>query len=226
MNKEFTKLFNYAKKLRSRYMNTLNAFNVYDSISELTAPNIIGEKNAKNNAKTLGNFRYFFVIAKESLRCYFLIELAKFFDTSIQSLTVYEVLRYAEKNIDKFSEEDFLEYHKGRKILPELFINYKQLAIEDIKKIKVKLDKNKTLIKKLKKYRDQYLAHDDIKKIKVKITKAEIEKLLQIIEEIISLLYSRLEFSSNSYVNFEEFPKEDTQRLIEYLQKFEKYRLN
>ena len=224
MNKEFTKLFSYTEKLRSRYINTLNAFNVYDSIGELTASNIIGEKKAKNNVKTLGSFRYFFIITKESLRCYFLIELAKFFDTSTRSLTVYEVLKYAEKNIDKFSKKDFLEYHKGREILPELFVDYKQLVIEDLEKIKEKLNKNKIVIENLKKYRNQYLAHDDIKKIKVKITIAEIEKLLQIIKEIISLLYSRLEFSVNSYVNFEESSREDTKRLLEYLQKFEEYK--
>jgi len=63
-----------------------------------------------------------------------------------------------------------------------------------------------------------------LKKIKVKITIAEIEKLLQIIKEIISLLYSRLEFSVNSYVNFEESSREDTKRLLEYLQKFEEYK--
>jgi len=63
-----------------------------------------------------------------------------------------------------------------------------------------------------------------LKKIKVKITIAEIEKLLQIIKEIISLLYSRLEFSVNSYVNFEEYSREDTKRLLEYLQKFEEYK--
>jgi len=48
MNKEFAKLFGYAKKLRSRYINTLNAFNVYSNIAFYQKQNPCYNKNTKN----------------------------------------------------------------------------------------------------------------------------------------------------------------------------------
>lgn len=80
-------------------------------------------------------------------------------------------------------------------------------------------------MKKLKDYRDKYLAHDDIKKIKVKLTKKEIETIFNLTEKFIDLYYLRLDFASNSYINFEEKPIEETEKLIEYLQNYEEYRI-
>lgn len=173
----------------------------------------------------LKSFKYFFQPVKEACRCYFLIELAKFFDKLAQSLTLFSILDYSEKNIKKLTKKDFLNYHKGRRILLELFKNYKSLSLSDIKKLRKKIDSNKTILKRLKDYRDKYLAHDDIKKIKVKLTKEEIEKIFDLIEKFIDLYYLRLDFASNSYINFEEKPIEEMKRLINYLQDYEEHRI-
>jgi len=225
METEFSKLFGYIKKLRTRYMNTLSAYKIYDCFNVLAATNIIGKEKASKNVSILNSFKYFFQPVKEACRCYFLIELAKFFDKSTQSLTVFNVLDYSEKKIKKLTKKDFLNYHKGRKILPELFKNYKPLSLSDIKKLRKKIASNKTILKKLKDYRDKYLAHDDIKKIKVKLTKREIERIFDLIEKLIELYYLRLDFASNSYINFEEKPAEETKRLIDYLQNYEEHRI-
>lgn len=225
MNKEFQTLFDYAKRLRSRYLNNLAAFRIFERFNELSAPNRVGKKKAKKSIKIFNSFKYFFLTIKESARCYLLIELAKFFDTHKKSLTVYQVLNYAEKNISKLTKQDFLVYHKGRQILPELFAEYKQLSLSDLKKIKRRLDRNKAVIKKLIIYRNKYLAHDDIKKIKVKINAREIKVLLNIVKSVIGLLYSKLDFSVNSYINFEKQPIEDLDAVMENLIKYEKQRL-
>jgi len=224
-NNEFHILFDYAKKLRSRYLNTLAAFKIFERFNELSAPNKIGKRKAEINVKIFNNFKYFFLTIKETARCYFLIELAKFFDTHKKSLTIYKVINYAEKNLPKLSKQDFLSYHKGRQILPELFAQYKPLSLADLKKIKRRLNKNKSLIKKLKTYRDQYLAHDDIKKIKVKLTAREIKVLLNIVRSIIDLLYSKLDFSANSYINFEKQPIEELDKVMKNLIAYEQQRL-
>lgn len=225
MKSEFFILFEYIRKLRTRYMNTLSAYKIYDCFNVLAATNIIGKEKSNKNVSTFNNFKYFFQPVREACRCYFLIELAKFFDKSTQSLTLFNILDYSEKNIKKLTKKDFLNYHKGRKILPELFKNYKPLSLADIKRLRKKIDSNKVILRNLKDYRDKYLAHDDIKKIKVKLTKREIEKILNLVGKFIELYYLRLDFASNSYINFEEKPIEETERLVEYLQNYEEHRI-
>ncbi len=166
MNQEFQTLFDCAKQLRSRYLYTLAASKIFDRFNELLAPNKVGKKRAENNLEVFKRFKYFFLTTKEATRRYFLTELAKFFDRHKKSLTVYRVIQYTEKNISKLTKQDFLEYHKNRQILPELFAEYKELSLSDIKKIKKRLNRNKIKINKLIAYRNQYLAHDDIKKNK------------------------------------------------------------
>jgi len=225
METKFSKLFGYIRKFRTRYINTLSAYKIYDCFNTLAASNVISKKKANKNISILNSFKYFFQPVKEACRCYFLIELAKFFDKSTQSLTVFNILDYSEKNIKKLTKKDFLNYHKSREILPELFKSYKPLSLTDIGKLENKIDSNKIILKKLKDYRDQYLAHDDIKKIKIKLTKREIEKILNLIEKFIDFYYLKLDFASNSYINFEEKSVEETKRLVEYLQKYEGYRI-
>lgn len=225
MNKEFEILLDYAKKLRSRYLNTLSSFKIFERFNKLSAPNIVGKKKAEKNVKIFNIFKYFFMTTKEASRCYFFIELAKFFDTSKKSLTINRVIDYAEKNISKLTKQAFLDYHNGRQILPELFAQYKQLSLSDLRKIKKRLDRNKVIIKKLKIYRDKYLAHDDINKIKIGISVKEIKVLLDIVKSVIGLLYSKLDFSVNSYVNFEKEPIKDLDSVMENLIKFEENRL-
>jgi len=51
MNQEFQILFNYAKRLRSRYLNTVAAFRIFERFNQLSAPNKIGKKKAEENVK-------------------------------------------------------------------------------------------------------------------------------------------------------------------------------
>ena len=226
MEKAFAILFDYAKRLRSRYLNTLAAFKIFERFSRLSAINIVGKRKAEKNTKIFNSYRYFFAITKESAKCYFLIELAKFFDNCGESLTVYSVISYAEKNVAKLTKQDFLNFHRDRQILPELFARYKQLSLSDLKKIKDRIKRNEHLIKNLKIYRDKYLAHDDIIKKQVGINNKEIKVLFNIVKSVIALLYNKLDFSVISYVNFEKEPIEDLNRLMENLIKCEQLRLD
>lgn len=223
MSREFKTLFSYLKKLQSRYFHTLCAFQVYEAIEELQTPNITGEE-AYENVKAMNRFKNFFLSSKEALRVYFLLELAKLFDESQESLHISKIVNYAASNIRKLSKKDFLKFHKGRTFLEELFVTYKEIDREDLKEIKFKLDKHARILKKLDTYRNQYLAHDDRKKKKVKITSGEIIKLFKLVEDIFGLFSSRLDFSTTSYSHIKEC-KEDTKRVIDYLKRFESYRL-
>jgi len=207
---------------------TLASHKVFQKFSKLAAPNVVGKKRAEENAKTFENYLYFFTTVKEAARCYFLIELAKFFDPPKkrnETRTVYWILSYAKKNLHRLTKADFLAFHNEREIIPEILATYKPFGKKDLQKFQKRLKRNGDKISRLKTYRDQYLAHDDIKKIEVKITFGEMETLLRIIHDVIELFYNKLEFASNSYKNFEEGSVRDIERLVNDLAEREKQRM-
>lgn len=225
MSKEFKTLFGYLKNLHSRYFRALSAFHVYEGLLELTAPNIVGQKEAEQNVKTLNQFKNFFFVSKETLRTYFLLELAKLFDESKQSLHINKIVNFADSNIKKLSKDDFLEFHQGRAFVDELFKRYKAIDSDDLTETRNKLKKHAKIIEKLDDYRDRYLAHEDKQRKKINIIAGEIIKLFDLLKEILNLFSSRLDFSTTAYNRVEENCKHDTKRVIEYLRRFEKYRL-
>ncbi|MDO8486415.1 MAG: hypothetical protein Q7S77_01815 [Candidatus Staskawiczbacteria bacterium] len=227
MTKEFSQLFEYIEKMRSRYLLVLSALNIYDCLVALLIHKKVGKKRALKNEKTIKNFGYFFMTTKESCRCFFLIELAKFFDkpSRHKTLTVYQVLDYAKKNINSLTKEHFQQYHQERKILRDISDGYKEFSLSDLTKISKKIDSKRGIIKKLKDYRDQYLAHDDLDKIKVDITKKDIRQILNLLKSFIELFYYKLDFASTRYNNFTETPYAETKLIVEHLQNYEKYRI-
>ena len=86
----FAKALKQTMNLRSRYLHTLAVFRIYEKFRKLAAPNIVGKKKAEANVKLFGNHLYFFSSLQEAARCYFFVELAKFFDENKheQSLTI------------------------------------------------------------------------------------------------------------------------------------------
>ncbi len=224
-SQEFKILFDYMQKMHSRYLKTIAAFAIFDQLNNLAAPNKIGIGRAENNVKIFNNFKYFFQAIKESVRCYFLIELAKFFDKHPKSLTIEKVITYAEENLSKLTKKDFLNYHKRREFLPVKLKEYKKLSLSDLKKIKNKLNKNRTLTENIKTYRDQYLAHSDVEQEEIKLNYRETRILLNIVKSILELLYSKLDFSVNSYINFEAQPTKELNKLTEILIQYEQQRL-
>lgn len=224
----FKKLFRYAELLRGRYLHTLAAYKLFSEFNKLTAPNVVGKRKAESNVKVFNRYKYFILTSKEALRCFSLIELAKFFDEDDrkQTLSIQNIIHYAEKRIESFSKDEFNKYHEDRIILPEIFKNYKTLSQEDLNKIKRRISHNKNRIKYLKNYRDKFLAHDDIKKKEILINKKDVQVLMNIVRNTVDLLYRRLDFASNSYKNYEEEPVQNINRLIENLKEHEIRRIS
>lgn len=224
--KNFAKAFRWIEKLRTRYLHMLACFRIYERFRKLTAVNVVGKRKAEINSKTFNQHLYFFLSLQEAARCYFFIELAKFFDENRgkQSLTIGLLLDFVERNLHSFSTNEFLEYHTGRDFIPELFAGYKPLTLQDIQKMRRRLQWNKESIKSLKTYRDKYLAHDDLEKKDVKITGIQVKTLLKIIQNTIDLFYLKLEFSSNVYSNYDKEPALAVDRVMQALQEHEKDR--
>jgi len=223
----FKNLLEFGKKLRNRYLHAVASRKLFDEFNKLSAINIVGKKKANANVKIFNFYKYFFLTSKEALRCYFLIELAKFFDEDKrkQSLTIEYVISYAEKRVESFSIDEFHKYHNDLDILPELFKDFKVLKNNDLYKIKKRLNKNNDVIKRLKKYRDRFLAHDDIKKKDILINKEDINILLKITKDVINLIHRKLEFSTIIYKNYEEEPVYEINRLIQALKEYEVQRI-
>lgn len=223
----FKELFERAKKLRSRYLQTLATFRIYDRFKKLSAPNIVGKRRAEANAKVFADYVYFFSPVQEATRCYFFIELSKFFDKNKrrQSLTIDYVLDYALENLASFSKAEFEKYHSERNIIPELLQGYKPFVKRDVQRLKRRIKKHGDFIENLNTYRNKFLAHDDLEKVEVKITIAQIRTILNIIKDTIDLLYYKLEFASNSYMNFDKEPVRAVDRVVRNLQEYEKERL-
>lgn len=225
MSTEFTTVISRLKKLKERYFFTLSAFYVYEAMRELKAPNIVGEDEVKKNLETMKKFNNFFGIVQEALRVYFLLELAKLFDSSDQALHIMKIINYTESNLKKLSVNDFAEFNQSREFIDELIKNYRGISRDDLQKMKLQLEQHQETIGDLKTYRDKYLAHDDFIKVDVKLTPERITNLFKILEEILNLFSSRLDISTTLYNRLEERYKDDTKRVIEYLRRFEPYRL-
>lgn len=223
----FKKLFEFGTKLRSRYLLTIAARKLFDEFNKFHVINIVGKKKAEANVKILNFYKYFLMTSKEALRCYFLIELAKFFDEDNreQTLCIQNVIAYAEKRLDSFSESEFHKYHNDRHIIPEIFQSFKALSKKDLDNIKRRIKRNHVVIEKLKAYRDKYLAHDDVKKKDILINGRDLNVLLKIARDTIDLLYKKLEFATNSYKNYEDEPVQEINRLIGVLREHEAHRM-
>jgi len=137
----------------------------------------------------------------------------------------YVIVNFAGSNIKKLSQKDFLEFHQGRTFLSELFKQYKAMDNKDLAEIKNKISSHEKIIKKIDDYRNQYLAHEDKKKKEIIINSGEIQKLFKLIADILNLFSSRLDFSTTAWEHVEKECKGDTKRVVEYLKRFEPYRL-
>lgn len=225
----FEKLLKYGIRLRDRYLHFISAYKLFDELNKLSAPNKIGIKKAEANVNIFNKYKYFILTSKESLRCYFLIELSKFFDEDKkrnQTLSIQGIIEHALLDVNSFSTIEFKKYHKDRVIIPELFENFTPLSKKDLIKIKNRIEKNNNIINRVKNYRDKYLAHDDIEKIDIPLNKKDVDILLKIVKDTITLLYKKLDFSSNSYDNYEKEPIKNINDLVNDLKEYEQIRLD
>src|SRR3989338_94421 len=227
-NTEFKTLMEYTKILRSGYFNALSAFYAYEGMLEVGDPNIAGEMESMANVAVLNNYKNFLLIAKESMRVYFFIELAKLFDASDQSLHINKIVNFTESNLRSLTAEAFKEYNQsqGRVFLASLVEEFRGVAHSDLLEIKNMLNVNEEALNKLKIYRDKWLAHNDINKPELPaITKEELHSLFDVFGKIVNLITGKLNSESTSWDHIERDTKHHTKMVIEYLRRFEPYRL-
>lgn len=225
---EFETLMSYAKAMHKRYFHALASFYAYEGLQELLAPNVVGQSEAEGNAKTIGKYNNFFGPARESLRVYFFLELAKMFDSSKQALHINKVLNFTASNLKNLTVDAFKEYnqHQPRAFLETLVNEYKGMDHDELRAVKAMLNEHKATLEKMDTYRDKWLAHDDINKPESPaITGEEIKALFDVLAKMLNAITGRLNSESWTYSHVENDAKHHTHLVIDHLQRFEPYRL-
>lgn len=226
MNGDFRKIMTYLKDLKIRYFHALSAFYAYEALCEEIAPNIVGSETAKENSDILNTFKEFFTPAKEALRVYFFIELAKIFDTSKDSLQINKIINLTESKIKNLTIQEFTDYNQDRELINELIRGYKGISSEDLKMMKELLSKHKEIFNKLKTYRDKWLAHADIEKPELpSISAEEIKNLFDTFAKVMEIFTRAMNHEWSIWNHVEPHTKEKTKMMIDHLKRFEPYRL-
>jgi len=225
---EFQTLVSYTKAMHKRYFHAIAAFYAYEGLREVVGINIVGQSEAEENAKTIGKYNNFFGPSQEALRVYFFLELAKMFDSSDQALHINKVLNFTESNIKTLTVDAFKEYNQSqsRDFLETLVKEYKGMDSGELKDIREMLNAYKATLEKLNTYRDKWLAHDDINKPELPpITGEEIKSLFDVLAKMLNAITGRLNSESWTYSHVESDAKNHTKLVIDYLRRFEPYRL-
>lgn len=222
---DFEKIWKFLERSQERLFGAYGHFQIWEAFMEMRAPNVIGEKKAEENYKTLQYFNNFFGLTIDAHRKIFALELWKFFDKNGDNLSIQKILNCLESKRKKLSIQEFENFNEGRKNLNELVENYKGIKPEDIKKAKELLEENKKIIEELKTFRNQDLAHDQIKKEKNHFSVEKTKKLFHLAEEILNLLSNNLNNSTWWHFHPSNRAKEDTKSVVEYLQEYEPFRL-
>lgn len=225
---EFKTLMEYAKEMHHRYFRAISAFYAFEALKEVKAPNIVGQSDAGENAKTMARYNGLFAPAEEALRVYFFLELAKMFDSSKQALHINKILNFTASNLKKLTVDAFKEYNRSqpRAFLETLVNEYKGMDHKELIVIKEMLDKHKTTLNKLETYRDKWLAHDDKKKPRLpSITGEEIKSLFEVLAKMLNIITRRLNSESWTYSHVEGDVKHDIKLVVDHLRRFEPYRL-
>lgn len=225
---EFKTLMEYAKEMHHRYFRALSAFYAYEALKEVRAPNLIGQSDAEENAKTMAKYSGFFTPAEEALRVYFFLELAKMFDSSKEALHINKILNFTASNLKKLTVDAFKEYNQSqpRAFLETLVNEYKGMDHKELVVIRGMLDKHRATLKKLDTYRNKWLAHDDKKKPKLpSIAGEEIKTLFEVLAKMLNAITGRLNSESWTYSHVEGDVKHHVKLVVDYLRRYEPYRL-
>jgi|GEM_PF-1354514 len=225
-NSHFPRIMKYLKSIKSRYFRAFSAFHVFETLEESIAINVVGKERSEQNLKVINMFAGFFIMSKEAFRAYFLLELAKLFDSSNQSLQINKIINITESNISKLTVKDFEDFNKDRELLKELVEGYKGITHENLKEIKDLLRKEQLVIDKLRIYRDKRLVHDDIDEPEIpEINSAELRSLFDSFAKIMNIFSKNMNHESTMWNHVEESSKFDTQYVLDHLYRFEKYRI-
>lgn len=215
----FKELNDYLDKLCLRYANALGAFCIFETLEKARSPRHAGKYKVNKNISAINSYYGFFAPTKETIRVYFFLELAKFFDRDKRTNSIWNLLDKIDEQAKHLSKEEFFKYREeqGSPVIDILRKDYHSINKKDLARIRHSLKSIEDITKKIKKYRDQNIAHDDITKSECPVTRMEIKKVFVVIKSILSKLSLRLSFSSWYYKNVQSESERHTRMVIDAL---------
>lgn len=224
MASEFTIFQKYLKRLNEIYLHAYCEYIIFNNVEKLRAPDLLSKKELEDNLDLLNHYPNFFNAIIDSLKISFFINLAKLIDNSEESLSLNKLINFAQSNREKLSVEEFKKTNSDRAFMEDLAKSYKGIQLQDLLIIKSKLDKTEEIRKKVKIYRDQYLAHEDINKVKVDISREDADAIFDLITDILNTFSLKTDFSTTTFDLAKSDCERDVRALIENLKIGRKYK--
>lgn len=215
MSSEFTELNKRIVRLRRVHQQAFCAFNVYEQLNELRAPNIVGDDEANKNAEVMSSYTGFFTAAESALNLEFLMLIAKLFDTHKDALHISRLINFAEQNQKQLTASDFKAFNEGRPYVDELVVRYEGIKREDLLDVGRRLTEAEPILQKLKDQRDKVMAHENLHRQGLEsISYEEIKRLLDLSHDILNIFSSKTNHETTSYSVLRGQAVDDTKRLI------------
>jgi hypothetical protein len=217
MANEYLEVQKRLKRIESIFLRAYCEYVTFNELEKLRAPDLIGKDEASKNLELLNHYQNFFQVTIEALRTSFLTKTAKLFDTHRGSLHLDSLINFIASNKDDLTVEEFIKQNKDRPFLSELIKKYSLFTNDDILMLQTKLKEASDIRERVKTYRDKSLSHEDLKIKKVDIYRDDIDKLFELLREILNFISNKIDFSTTTFTLAEEDCQRDVKSLIDNL---------
>lgn len=222
---EFKKLSEMLEKIHNCFIKANQNFVIWKSLETLLNPDEIWLQNAQENLDTINRFKTFFPSVIDSCKNAYILELAKCFDTNHDALSIHKVLAFTRENITNLNYENYKKY-KGKDLILEKW-EYEPIDMIFLNWLGAKIKWKSKVIQRLMNFRNQYLGHNQLQPSSDStITRGELNELMEMLMEIWNTISQKL-LRTTWWHNFSDKQTyEEIERLLNFLHRFELYRLD
>ncbi len=217
--KEFETLREKLLKMGHVLSQATESFSAFEALMELSAPNVVGKKEAGENVAEMNKYIGFFGSIQDAHRVRAMLKLSHMFDKHRDALSLEKLLNTAEGQGKFLTKEAFTKANAGRPFLEEMEKEYVGIQKKTITHLRSLIDSRREIIARLLSERDQYLAHTDWKAIKQKITSGDMRDLIEIAETVINDLLRGLDNAIFDCQKLAKRSKVDTKTVLAQLRK-------
>ena len=228
------RLLKKLKKLSEKIFAINGAFHVWKTLEESYNINEVGEEKANHNVSIINDYKGFFQPSLNSVKHFFLIELAKLFDDGEKNkscISLPNVINFAVNHKDSINSASphrvvpinhhHVDLNTGQS---KEWVEEKEVSsfIEEsiLLEIKGDIESINLEISKIKIFRDKWLAHNEESPTLPQITLSECHNIIIKIVDIFNKLNLMIDRAHTSYDFSNEQSVDDTKLILEDLYKF------
>jgi hypothetical protein len=98
MTKDIEVLKERVERLRRLHLRALGALSALEEMLKFTAPNIVGDERARQNAQAMGVYKGYLNVTRNALNTELHLALAKIYDDHKDALHIVKLINYAVGN--------------------------------------------------------------------------------------------------------------------------------